>query len=56
MNDIKSSSQYSLIKKRGNERVKLRKKFKEEEGILMSVTEKRTKDELDQLVQLLEAM
>ncbi len=31
-------------------------RFDEEEGILMSVTEKRTKDELDELVQLLEAM
>ncbi|HMA59773.1 MAG TPA: aminomethyl-transferring glycine dehydrogenase subunit GcvPA [Halanaerobiales bacterium] len=31
-------------------------RFDEEEGILMSVTEKRTKDELDELVQLLGAM
>jgi len=31
-------------------------KFKEEKGILLSVTEKRTKEELDEFVQLLEAM
>jgi glycine dehydrogenase subunit 1 len=31
-------------------------RFKEEEGILISVTEKRTKEELDELVKLLEVM
>jgi glycine dehydrogenase subunit 1 len=31
-------------------------RFEEEEGILISVTEKRTKEELDNLVRLLEAM